>query len=85
MVDHGVNTVFHYLPLHKSEYYLTNHKDETLTNAEKFADCLVRLPLHINLTNDHLDWVINCIVFFIALESNLDQINLWNRFCFTNL
>ena len=72
----GVNAVFHYLPLHKSDYYLRDNEDEEIKNAEKFADCLVRLPLHTNLTQDQLDNIINAIHSFSSLESNLDQINL---------
>lgn len=70
LIDHlnnsNVNAVFHYLPLHKSDFYLKENNDKTLTHAENFANCLVRLPLHLNLTLNDLDRVIDSIHTFIS-------------------
>ncbi|MDQ1327250.1 MAG: dTDP-4-amino-4,6-dideoxygalactose transaminase [Candidatus Poribacteria bacterium] len=45
----GILAVFHYLPLHLSHYYHDRHDGRYLPNAERFADCLLRLPLFFNL------------------------------------
>ncbi len=45
----GILAVFHYLSLHKSDYYKTKHDGRELKNCDKFADCLVRLPLFYEL------------------------------------
>jgi dTDP-4-amino-4,6-dideoxygalactose transaminase len=45
----GILAVFHYLPLHRSPYYHGRHDGRSLPNAERFSDCLLRLPLFFNL------------------------------------
>ena len=49
MRDSGIMCVFHYLPLHKSEYYSRSHDGRELPNCDRFSDCLVRLPLFCDL------------------------------------
>lgn len=41
----GVQTTFHYLPLHSSKYYEDKHDGRVLENCDRYADTLVRLPL----------------------------------------
>jgi dTDP-4-amino-4,6-dideoxygalactose transaminase len=60
----GVMAVFHYVPLHRSEYYLKDHAQETLVNTEHFSACLLRLPLYFELTEAQIDYVIGCIKNF---------------------
>jgi len=48
--DNGVGAVFHYLSLHSSEYYKSRHDGRELPNCDRYADCLVRLPLFYDLT-----------------------------------
>ena len=48
--DHGVGAVFHYLSLHSSPYYTNKHDGRALPNCDRYADCLVRLPLFYDLT-----------------------------------
>lgn len=45
MKKQGVNPVFHYQSLHTSEFYKHKHDGRILPNADKYTDCLVRLPL----------------------------------------
>lgn len=45
----GVFAVFHYLPLHISQYYLSNTEKISLPNAEKFAETIIRLPFYVEL------------------------------------
>ena len=44
--------VFHYLSLHSSEFYQNKHDGRELPNCDKFADCLVRLPLFYELIGE---------------------------------
>ena len=47
--EHDVLIVFHYLSLHTSEYYKDKHDGRELPNCDRYADCLVRLPLFYEL------------------------------------
>ena len=44
--------VFHYLPLHSSEFYRGSHDGRILPNCDRYADTLVRLPLYCGLGAD---------------------------------
>ena len=52
MKAQDVLTVFHYLPLHSSEYYKTQHDGRALPNCDRYSDTLVRLPLYCGLAPD---------------------------------
>ncbi len=60
--DKGILSVFHYLSLHKSSYYekYSTRKSE-LPNSDMFSDCLVRLPLFYELTDEQEEYIINTI------------------------
>ncbi|MHA7129425.1 dTDP-4-amino-4,6-dideoxygalactose transaminase [Algoriphagus namhaensis] len=48
----GILAVFHYQSLHKSEYARNHFPDQYarhLPNADRFSDCLLRLPLYFEL------------------------------------
>ena len=47
--ENGVFAVFHYVSLHSSDFYTTKHDDRELIKCDKFADCLVRLPMYYEL------------------------------------
>ena len=46
--------VFHYLSLHSSPYYTDKHDGRELPNCDRFADCLLRLPLFYELNKEDL-------------------------------
>ena len=52
MKSQDVSCVFHYLPLHSSEYYRAKHDGRALPNCDRYADTLVRLPLYYGLEPD---------------------------------
>lgn len=56
-----VLAVFHYLSLHRSEYYSTKHDGRELTKCDMFTDTLVRLPLFYELSIDDINFIINLI------------------------
>lgn len=65
--DNGILAVFHYLSLHKSEYY-THHSDTIpeLPECDRYADRLVRLPMYFELVNNDIGKIINIIHDFFA-------------------
>lgn len=59
--DNGVGAVFHYLSLHSSEYYKNRHDGRELPNCDRYADCLVRLPLFYDLTQEQVHTICDLI------------------------
>lgn len=64
--EHGIGAVFHYLSLHSSEYYRTRHDGRQLPECDRYADCLVRLPLFYDLTIEQVDFICDTIRDFFA-------------------
>lgn len=64
--EHEALAVFHYLSLHLSEYYKEHHEGEIpdLPNCDRFADCLVRLPMYFELKDEDVQLVIRSIKEF---------------------
>ena len=57
----GVGAVFHYLSLHSSEYYKSRHDGRDLPQCDRYADCLVRLPLFYDLSLDTVNEICDLI------------------------
>ncbi len=55
--ENGVGAVFHYLSLHSSEYYKPKHDGRALPQCDRYADCLVRLPLFYDLTIEEVNHI----------------------------
>lgn len=64
--DNGIQTTFHYLPLHSSVYYQNKHDGRELPNCDRYGDCLVRLPLYYELTNENVMYIVDLIKRFCA-------------------
>lgn len=63
--QHEALAVFHYLSLHKSDYYLSHGGAKVdLPNCDMFADQLVRLPMYFDLTDEDVKLVIDLILDF---------------------
>ena len=60
--EHDIHTVFHYLPLHSSTYYKDQFTGEPLVHCDHYGDCLVRLPLFYELTDEQATYVAETIV-----------------------
>ncbi len=68
--EKGVQSMFHYPGLHTSPFYTTNNMQiPLLPNAEKFAACLLRLPLFIELSNAAIEIVCKHIHNFYAAQN----------------
>lgn len=59
----GIGAVFHYLSLHKSDYYIKHHKGviPELPECDRYADCLVRLPMFFELSEEDVREVVDRI------------------------
>lgn len=55
-------SVFHYLSLHKSPFYQDQYKGPELPEADRYTDCLVRLPLYYELTKEQMETIIATII-----------------------
>jgi len=62
--SNNIHAVFHYLGLHKSPYYHMKHDGREMTNSDIYTDCLVRLPLYYELSEEDLERIINSIKIF---------------------
>jgi dTDP-4-amino-4,6-dideoxygalactose transaminase len=64
--QHDVCAVFHYLSLHLSDYYREHHQGAIpdLPCCDHFADCLVRLPMYYELSEEDITLVIKLIKEF---------------------
>ena len=63
-----IHAVFHYLSLHKSKFYEKQHDGRTLSNCDKFADRLVRLPFYHELPHNNQLFITDTINSFFNHE-----------------
>lgn len=57
-----IGAVFHYLSLHSSPYYHDKHDGRDLPSCDRFADCLVRLPMFYELNEVDVEKICGVIV-----------------------
>ena len=62
--NQGIMAVFHYLSLHKSMYYAEKHSARALPHCDRYSDCLVRLPLYGDLSQNDQDRIIEAVQNF---------------------
>ncbi len=60
----NVHSVFHYLSLHKSPYYINKHDGRDLMQSDNYADTLLRLPFYYDLSENDTQRIINLIISF---------------------
>lgn len=56
--DNEVNAVYHYLSLHKSQYYTPMYDGKELPETDRYTDCLLRLPMFYELTEQNIHKVV---------------------------
>ncbi len=65
--DNGIQACFHYLALHRSEYYTTHYTERPeMPNCDRFADCLVRMPMYYELKEDEVKYITDKIKAFYS-------------------
>ena len=60
----GISAIFHYLPLHRSDFYKNKYEGPALSHCDFYSRCLLRLPLFCDLPLASVDYIINKIVQF---------------------
>lgn len=60
--ENDILAVFHYLSLHSSEYYKDKHDGRLLPECDRYADCLVRLPMYYELSRNDVERICKIIV-----------------------
>ncbi|NLJ20531.1 MAG: dTDP-4-amino-4,6-dideoxygalactose transaminase [Bacteroidales bacterium] len=57
--ENEIEAVFHYLSLHKSEYYAAKHDGRELPYSDYYSDCLLRLPLFYELKIEEVKQIVH--------------------------
>ena len=65
--DNGILAVFHYLSLHSSPYYMDKHDGRVLSECDRYADCLVRLPMYYDLEDESVVQISKMIEEYISI------------------
>lgn len=60
--DRDVLAVFHYLSLHSSPYFSDKHDGRKLAQCDRYADCLLRLPLYVELADEQVDMISGVVI-----------------------
>lgn len=60
----NINAVFHYQSLHCSPFYHDKHDGRELPNSDRFSECLVRLPMFFELTEEQQEHIVGTIKGF---------------------
>jgi dTDP-4-amino-4,6-dideoxygalactose transaminase len=68
LIDHlkkdSIHSVFHYLSLHKSPYYMAKHDGRELMQSDVYTDTLLRLPFYYELSDEDIQRINNLIISF---------------------
>lgn len=59
-----INAVFHYICLHDSPFYKNKHDGREMPNAKRYEECLVRLPLWVEMVDTQVEQVVNKVLDF---------------------
>lgn len=63
--EKNIMSVFHYLSLHKSQFYMKNNKEiYNLENSDFYSDCLLRLPMYYELKLSQVKFITDEIKLF---------------------
>jgi dTDP-4-amino-4,6-dideoxygalactose transaminase len=64
--DRDILAVFHYQSLHKSPFYEGRHDGRELPNADRYTDCLLRLPLYYELGDADVEMIAGSVSAFFG-------------------
>ena len=59
--EHDIQSVFHYLSLHSSQYYQDKHDGRALPECDRYADTLMRLPMFYDLSMEDVELICKTI------------------------
>jgi len=60
----NIQSAFHYLSLHRSDYFSHQYHGDELPYSDRFTDCLLRVPLHSSLSKKNQELVIQSLTKF---------------------
>lgn len=60
LLDNGIESMFHYIPLHNSEMG-NSFNSYNIKNVSEVSSCLLRLPLHTELNEEDVEFVAQMI------------------------
>ena len=63
----GINSVFHYIPLHSSPFYTERYGLTKLPVTEDLSGRILRLPIYYSLKDDEVDLIIERVVDFLSV------------------
>ncbi len=55
--ESGIHAVFHYQSLHASPFYASRHDGRRLPQADRYTECLLRLPMFYDLRESDIEFV----------------------------
>jgi dTDP-4-amino-4,6-dideoxygalactose transaminase len=64
--QNNINAVFHYICLHDSPYYHEKHDGREMPNAKRYEECLIRLPLWVELKAEEINFVCKKVLDFFS-------------------
>jgi dTDP-4-amino-4,6-dideoxygalactose transaminase len=67
--QNNINAVFHYICLHDSPYYHEKHDGREMPNAKLYQECLVRLPLWVELKEEEINFICKKVLDFFKIGS----------------
>lgn len=66
--NNNVHAVFHYLPLHKSQFFQGRHDGRQLPNAIRFSETLLRLPFFYELPIGFVDLICSKVFAYFNIK-----------------
>jgi len=60
--ERGILAPFHYLSLHASPYFKDRHDQRAIPNSDRYTESLMRLPLHLGLSDDDVAYVAEAVI-----------------------
>ena len=65
----NIHAVFHYLSLHRSDFYIDKHDGRSLNQCDFYADTLLRLPMFYELSEENIKLIVNTIEEFFIFKA----------------
>jgi dTDP-4-amino-4,6-dideoxygalactose transaminase len=62
--EHGIMAVFHYQSLHNSLFYKEQADGREMVNADRYTNCIVRLPLYYELSEQQIKSIADLVIGF---------------------
>ena len=67
--ENGVHSVFHYIPLHLSDFYVQNFGRLVLPITENLSGRLLRLPMYFTLNPQEVSMIADAVAEFFRKEA----------------